>query len=196
MGIPAENPDIDWYLSISTARGVTPRCPFASVERCPRYYQSLSLLGEAGSTKIPSAEDDRLKAFWEKSDLWPRTDEQATSISGSDRSKSFSEFCPEVMHDRFGVFVKGLGTYGDDLDREPAFRQLTQQGIPATHWRWIWEWLKPLHFTECPLYSPLNHGGSTPQRKQEDLITIKPTFMGMSADLRGLWRQAFAWWKS
>jgi hypothetical protein len=60
------NPDMDWYLRLSSARHVTPRCPFASVKRCPRYYQSLSLLGEAGNTKIPAEEDDLLKALWER----------------------------------------------------------------------------------------------------------------------------------
>src|SRR5215831_16819014 len=95
------NPDIDWYLRISAARHVTPRCPFASVERCPRYYQSLSLLGEAGSTKIPKDEDVRLNALWAQSDLWPSTDEGGTSVSGSERITSFHNFCPEVNYDRF-----------------------------------------------------------------------------------------------
>jgi hypothetical protein len=58
-----ETPDIEWYLRISKERGVTPRCPFATVERCPRYYDSLSLLGEAGSTKISSEEEARLTAI-------------------------------------------------------------------------------------------------------------------------------------
>jgi hypothetical protein len=40
----------------------------------------LVFLGEAGSTKIAPDEDQRLKARWEKSDLWPRTAEGATSL--------------------------------------------------------------------------------------------------------------------
>jgi hypothetical protein len=88
-------PDMDWYLTLSRQRGTKPRCPFASVERCPRYYTSLSLLGEAGSTKIPKDEDDRLEAMWEKSDLWPRTDEGATSVSSFDsRPSIFSNSAP------------------------------------------------------------------------------------------------------
>ena len=112
----AETPNSEWYLRVSRERGVNPRCPFATVERCPRYYQSLSLLGEASSTKMPSDEDKRLKVFWEKSDLWPRTAEQATSVSSSnERWLSLSEFCPEVMYQRFGLFAKGLDNYSDDL---------------------------------------------------------------------------------
>ena len=90
-------PDLKWYASVSEKRGVAVRCPFATVEACPRFYQSLSLLGNAGSTKIPQAEDERLLEKWKKSDLWPRTEELATSIAGADGKRSmFSNFCPEV----------------------------------------------------------------------------------------------------
>src|SRR5450631_3123171 len=131
MTLSTETPNADWYLRVSNERGVTPRCPFAAVERCPRYYQSLSLLGEAGSTKMPTDEDERLKAFWEKSELWPRTAEQASSISSSDgKWLSLSQFCPEVMHERFGFFAKGLGNYVDDLDRGYAYEQLEKEGVP------------------------------------------------------------------
>jgi hypothetical protein len=40
------------------------------------------LLGDAGSTRIDQKEDDKLKESWEKTDVWPITAEQATSISG------------------------------------------------------------------------------------------------------------------
>jgi len=56
-------PNREWYANLSRERGVAFRCPFATVESCPRYYQSLSLLGKAGSTKIPEAEDERLSSI-------------------------------------------------------------------------------------------------------------------------------------
>ena len=91
-------PNLDWYLSISTRQQLSPRCPYASVYRCPRFFQSLSLLGEAGSTKIDPKEDEKLKEIWEKTDVWPITTEQATSISGpGDEIKHFTHFCPEVI---------------------------------------------------------------------------------------------------
>ena len=80
------NPDIAWYTELSTRKNLSPRCPFASVYRCPRYYQSLSLLGEAGSTKIDPIEDAKLLTKWKASDLWPATLEQATSVLGTDGS--------------------------------------------------------------------------------------------------------------
>ncbi len=90
---------IEWYLERSQRNGLSPRCPFATVVSCPRFYQSLSLLGEAGSTKISAKHDKKLLKKWKKSPLWPVTDEQATSISGpNDGNKHFSKFCPEVSY--------------------------------------------------------------------------------------------------
>jgi hypothetical protein len=196
MPAPEQTPNLEWYLHLSKERSVTPRCPFATVERCPRYYQSLSLLGEAGSTKIQAEEDERLKAFWEKSDLWPRTGEHATSIfSNHEKWLSLSEFCPQVIHERFGVFAKGLGNYFDEIDTGIAYARLEKEAVPITHWQWQWEWLKPLHFTECPLYSPLSHSPQRIPEKLADAVTLKPTFMGMSVDLKSVWTWASAWWK-
>ena len=48
-------PDIDWYTGISEQKHVQPRCPYANVHRCYRYYASLYLLGEANiTTKMKS----------------------------------------------------------------------------------------------------------------------------------------------
>ncbi len=62
-------PDLAWYGAQSEKKSLPVRCPFASVSRCPRYYQSLALLGEASiATKIDPTEDKRLLAFWSMSE--------------------------------------------------------------------------------------------------------------------------------
>jgi len=150
------NPDMRWYTHISSQSGVPPRCQFATVEACPRFYQSLSLLGKAGSTAIPPEEDARLKVRWEASDLWPRTDEQATTIAGDSKDyRSFWRFCPEVAYERFGYFASDLARYSDEIDVEVAHARLGAQGIPGSDWRWAWSAVHPMHFTECPLFSVL-----------------------------------------
>ena len=53
-------PGLQWYLDQSAFKNISPRCQFATVQSCPRFYQSLSLLGNAGSTKIPQKEDKKL----------------------------------------------------------------------------------------------------------------------------------------
>jgi len=155
----AVQPNLDWYVSISKQHGLSPRCPFASVYRCPRFYQSLSLLGEAGSTKINPEEDGRLKEGWQRTDVWPITDEQATSISGpGDESKHFSHFCPEVLFDRFGLFTDELHKYADDIDASIIHKELSKEGALPDDWRWSWNFANPLHYTECALYSLLKAG--------------------------------------
>ncbi len=132
-------PNLAWATKISRKRGGPIRCPFATVESCPRYYQSLALLGGAGSTKIPEAEDKRLLKKWEKSDLWPRTEEQASSILGTgDKASIFSHFCPEVMYDRFGHFATVLTRYADEIDFGLAHQSLGKQGAPRDDPRWNW----------------------------------------------------------
>ena len=61
-------PDFQWYSAESRRLELAPRCPFAAVHGCPRYYQSLSLLGRAGNTAIPKEENmpANNRAFWSK----------------------------------------------------------------------------------------------------------------------------------
>lgn len=160
-------PSLDWYLSISIGQQLSPRCPYASVHRCPRFYQSLSLLGDAGSTKIDPKEDDKLKASWEKTDVWPVTAEQATSISGpEDEIKHFSHFCPAVLFDRFGLFASELHKHMDEIDIANAHKELLRERALPDDWRWIWSYIEPMHYTKCSLYSLLRarkgRNGPTP----------------------------------
>ncbi len=151
-------PDFAWYSGESRRLGLSPRCPFASVNACPRYYQSLSLLGKAGSTAIPPDEDAALKARWERHPLWPLVDEHATGIVGNgEKIHSFNNFCPEVLFDRFRHFATFLARYADELDSELAAERLGKEGVPTNDPRWHWAFCTPQHFAECPLYSCLSH---------------------------------------
>jgi hypothetical protein len=151
-------PDLKWYISISHQKGGQPRCPFATVWSCPRFYQSLALLGEAGSTKIDPEEDKKLLKHWEKSDLWPTTREYATSISGSPGEPHiFSNFCPEVSFGRFGYFASLLARYADRIDMGIALKRLNKQEASANDWGWSWAEVSEMHYMECPVYSILNH---------------------------------------
>ena len=157
-------PDLKWYIAISDQRGVQPRCPFATVRACPRFYQSLSLLGEAGSTKIEPEEDKKLLKYWEDSDLWPTTMEYATSIGGSPGEPHiFSNFCPEVSFDRFGYFASFLARYADQLDIGIWHKKLGREKASANDWRWAWSAVSEMHYSECPLYSILKHRSDTTQ---------------------------------
>lgn len=151
-------PDIEWYTDLSETRKVQPRCPFASVEICPRYFQSLSLLGCAGSTNIEDADEVRLLDYWKKSDLWSKTGEYETSVAGpKDNPKIFSNFCPEIAFDRFGYFASFLAGYADEIDSDSAHARLARRNASAKDWRWSWSSLTQSHYTDCHYYSILDH---------------------------------------
>jgi hypothetical protein len=159
---------LKWYEEVTKRKGLKePRCPFASVEKCPRYYQSLSLLGSAGATAIDKREDEKLQKKWEHHHLWPKTSEQATSIGGpEDRPHIYSHFCPEVSHEAFGLFADFLARYADELDAELASQRLGEMGAPSNDWRWSWQQVTPIHYADCPLYSPLLHDASNLAEKK------------------------------
>src|SRR3989338_7766453 len=178
-------PNLQWYLNQSKSRGIAPRCPFATVTSCPRFYQSLSLLGEAGSTSIPEKEDKKLLSKWNKSPLWPVTAEQETSISGS--SKLFFNFCPEVSYERFELFASVLDRYADEIDIGIAHSHLSEIKAASDDWRWNWSNINQQHYSEFPLYSVLLGTQQTVQNKPEDIVTLKPNIYGIGIDFNALW---------
>lgn len=153
-------PDLKWCTEISTAKNLPPRCPFASVHRCPRYYVSLSLLSKDGvTTTLDPKEEQFLLENWKRSDLWPATNEQESIVGGQPgRPSFFSKFCPEVSFDIFGWFASALAYHVDETDKDNAHRTLAQEGAVAHDWRWTWSKVTPLHYSECRIYSLLRLG--------------------------------------
>jgi hypothetical protein len=147
-----------WHTQIGEKRKVTDRCPCATVEYCPRFCQSLSLLSEAGSTKVPRGENDRNLSCWNTGDLWPKTDEDATLISGtSGEPLILSNFCPEVSFDCFGYFAANLSRYADEIDPKASLSGPPKGCALKTDWRWRWATLESQHHRACPVYSILFH---------------------------------------
>ncbi len=194
-------PDLDWYTGISKAENVPPRCPYANVHRCPRYYCSLYLMGNSGiTTKMKPEKMKELDAFWEKTDVLPIVAEHDTDISGYDDKKTgFLNFCPEISFDVFGLFADHLHRYADEIDIDVAHKRLEKEAYP-NDWRWQWASITPLHYLKCPVYSQLiSRPPETSREKIDstapaDMVEVKPGFMGISLNLKVALTRFARWW--
>jgi len=161
-------PDLPWYAAISERKGISTRCPHATVHRCHRYFESASLLSDQGiTTKIPKSLHDELLAKWEKHELWPVQGENATSISGGKIPNCFSNFCPEVAYDTFKLFASNVIRFYDELDKDIRYKALEAEGAKSigqgADWRWNYEHVAPLHYSDCPVYSKIPKDRPMPQ---------------------------------
>jgi hypothetical protein len=195
------HPDLNWYTSISSKNNVPPRCPYANVHRCYKYYASLSLFGKVGiTTKMEESIKNELDSFWDKSDLIPTITEQDTSISGSDdRKTSFSNFCPEISYERFGLFASSLHRHIDDIDIEQAHKHLARIKATPNDWRWVWAAISPLHYSQCPAYSQLLAINTVPEKialHEQEIVEFKPGFMGLNINILSLITKFSRWWLS
>lgn len=195
------NPDLDWYTDISKREGVSPRCPFANVHRCPRYYYSLNLLGNAGTTtKIKPEKIQELDSLWDKTDILPVVAEHDTGITSYDEKvSSYSNFCPEISFDIFGLFASYLHRYGDEFEREYTHEQLKTDKHP-NDWRWNWAHVSPLHYLKCPVYSQLlsrqsNLYQELPKSELDDeMLELKPGIAGFTINIKVLLTRLARWW--
>ncbi len=176
--------NFDWYSSVSSQKSIPPRCPYANVDRCPRYYQSLSSLATAGiTTAITQSEDERLLKKWKKSEHWPIVREHESAIWNN---KNLHNFCPEVAFDIFGLFASELHPYADQIDTHAAHAQLPHEGASANDWRWQWASITPLHYSECRLYSLLGSIGSgrTQETGAKEIFEAKPGVAGFTLNIK------------
>lgn len=190
------DPNFDWYSSVSLQKSIPPRCPYANVDRCPRYYESLSLLGSAGiTTALQPSEEKRLLKKWKKSEHWPKVNEHASSIWGTPNNSNFSKFCPEVAFDVFGLFASELHRYADEIDIDVAHKQLSKQDAPLTNWRWQWSHITPLHYSECRLYSQLlsTNAGGTDKIDAKEIIEVKPGVFGITVNIKEIAKRFWKW---
>jgi hypothetical protein len=196
MSSDALIPNFDWYANVSSARGLSPRCPFANVKRCPRYWQSLSLLGDFGGTKLDAKLDAELRRFWERSDHWPATMEYSTAIAGGKdehgnwTSAGLSNFCPETTYDRFGYFAFSMSKYADEIDAAYAHERLSKDHVPASDPRWKWEHVRAMHYCECPYYSVLR--ADSPKSNDEGVADVTLPFLRIHVK-RSDWQRMKTW---
>lgn len=172
MSVDDNCPDLEWYQEQSRNHGVSVRCPFAHLRRCPRFFFSRSLLGQHGSTPISKEEDAELMVIWENSDSVPLTAEEQPGVGSSGDKSSFFNFCPEVLGEAFSWFASDLARHADKIDEAAAYDSLQRRGITKSP-HYIWYICRPLHYLECSTYSLLDyeHKNSEPASPNSIAIT-------------------------
>jgi len=149
-------PNLDWYKKISSRYKLPFRCPYVTIYKCPRYYLSISLLGKKGiTTPLDKEEDEKCYKTWKKSELWPKRREEEPSIMGTETSKIYRNFCPEVVFEIFGLFATNLSEYASELGRNIAHKELAKIKASKDDWKWYWSSISPQHYTDCLVYSLL-----------------------------------------
>jgi hypothetical protein len=154
---------------------LSPRCPIASAELCPRYYSSFWLLGKERITTEISPEDQlRIERKWKP--FAPIVAEEDVGITRvDDRFSSISGLCPEVGSIVFGYFVSSLQKYADELDSDRAHQYLGTNRIDSSDFRWQWASVTPRHYTECPEYSIYSEVSSGKRKKiTRDRSSLSP----------------------
>ena len=182
-GPPAIAGTKDWYFQESVrTHQQTPRCPFATPDLCPRYFDSLSFSGMLGATEMNPNDTKRLEAKWRNSPPFAVLSEQLPSVQGGGGSWSMlTNFCPEITYDLQSVFASMLGHYVDEIDRDNAHRRLSRQGAPNDDPAWLWGFISPLHYTSCPTFSVLAGSGSNGQGAQLGLLDALLSIPGVDS---------------
>jgi hypothetical protein len=87
------------------------------------------------------------------------------------------------------------------MDLQTAHTTLGKYGTQGEDWRWSWETIHPMHYTECPLYSLLLKDPGKPsgipettQKGTNKIFDLKPSFYGVSVDVKALVRWVWEWW--
>lgn len=151
-------PDATWYSRQSERKKLSGRCPYASIHRCPRNFESVALLSDTGTTsRMPQDLHDAVLEKWKQHDLTPSIAESGASISGGNIPNCYSNFCPETSFDTFGLFATTLIRLTDSIDRNNVEQLIKADPRPTGRdWRWTWSHVSPLHYSDCAMYSLLH----------------------------------------
>lgn len=183
------NPDLEWYSEKSSVKNVAVRCSYANVHKCYKYYASLYLLGGLNvASRIQSEKVAELDEYWAESGLIPVLEEFETTVTYDERNSlaSVRNFCPEVSYDFYGLFADYMHKYVDDIDKSVVQKRLARESL-TSNWHWSWMSVSPKHYTECKEYFQLPYLKAEPSGT-EQVIEIKPSFLGVSVDLRAVYK--------
>lgn len=164
-------PDSSWYRSKSIEADAPLSCPYANVHKCPRYYESIYMLGKVGIiTSIGTSKKEELDVLWEESGLSPVISEDGTGIGWSDgKLSSISNFCPEVSFTYYHYYASFLARHADEIDKDCGYRIAEREKI-QNDWRYQWACVSACHFLDCSVYDQVKDFNSKGISKFDNLV--------------------------
>ena len=154
--------DEDWYMRRDGRKKLSPHCPLAANDKCPRYFLSQRHAAAAGVAhlELSGQARARLEEAWATSDVFASVDlSVGTSFAPGGLLSGVEGFCPEVAARIFGLYCSSLAAFPDEDARRHCHKTLTDENAPRSDPRWTWMAVLPRHYTECLEFS--TYGGGT-----------------------------------
>jgi HNH endonuclease len=144
--------DEKWYLQSRDGRKqLSPHCPLASNDKCPRYYASQI------SLNLSDAVRKKVEHKWSASDVFTNRELEVSIYPAKDGSlRGVGGFCPEVSARLFNLYCSSLRAFPDENARLERHKTLSHENVPQTDLRWNWMIVEPLHYTNCHEFSVYN----------------------------------------
>ncbi|MAF15846.1 MAG: hypothetical protein CMG93_07680 [Marinomonas sp.] len=147
-------PNKEWYIKESKKAGVPPRCPYAHHRKCPRYWETTSLLKQAGVIAGLSEEEDKnTYTFWKSNMMLAELAEDMVTLNQGQHGGVDGMFraCPEVASKFIHLYADTFYKYVDDTDRITGHQIMEQEGLKNS-WRSRWMHLSPKHYLDCEVF--------------------------------------------
>lgn len=148
--------DESWYSRQSGRKALSPHCPLAANDKCPRYFLSQRHAAAAGATTLQLSDDERsrLDEKWAASDVVTSMDlTVGSSLTADQELHGVDGFCPEVSARIFGLYCSSLRKFPNEDARLAYHKILAAENVPKADPRWDWMIVEPRHYTECHEFS-------------------------------------------
>lgn len=153
-------PDFAWYQQKSAKHGAFSHCPIGSIDKCPRYFQSLRHIEYVypGALLLEPSQIEQLEEQWKFADSLCNP-ALVVGISGNERIgiHSLEGFCPEVCALYLGLYCSSFRKFADEIHRDAVHQQLLNNGVNRDDLQWKYSHVEAKHFTECKelaIYAP------------------------------------------
>ena len=156
------HPNLDWYSTVGDQRGKDRRCPFATVNRCPKYFETLVVLEQQyNSPKIPRAIQKSMVKKWREDELWAVTladKPKAIEYRDTGNHLEFRSLCPEASFEVFELFTSSISYFKSTLDFKVRELQIKDTVYGSMHWHWVWQYfhVEPMHFSDCSMFGKIS----------------------------------------